>query len=74
MMWTIEDVKQLVADGRFHHATARTIGVPRIWIYARKADGFRGYELVASIDDTPEAWAYFRSIGHGCSVGSYGEG
>lgn len=73
-MWTIDNVKQLVAEGRFHHATARTIGVSRIWIYARNASGFRGYELVASIDDTPDAWAYFRSIGHGVSVGARGEG
>ena len=73
-MWTIEDVKQLVASGRFHHATARTIGVSKLWIYARDPDGFRGYTLVAAIDDTDEAHVYFRSIGHGVSVGAYGAG
>ena len=73
-MWTLDDVRALVARGEFHHATVRTIGVPRLWIYARDPNGFRGYSLVASIDDTDEAHAYFRSIGHGVSVGAYGAG
>lgn len=73
-MWTIEDVKKLVAEGRFHHATVRTIGVSMIWIYARNPDGFRGYELVASIPDTDENHAFFRTIGHGVSVGAFGSG
>ena len=71
---TLDDVKQLVADGRFHHATARTVGQPKLWIYAAAPDGFRGYELVGAIDDTEEAHAYFRSIGHGVSVGAFGSG
>ena len=73
-MWTLEDVKRLVAEDKFHHATARTIGTPRLWIYARDESGFRGYTLVASIDDTPENHAYFASIGHGVSVGAFGSG
>jgi hypothetical protein len=71
---TLDDVKELVAAGRFHHATARTIGVARLWIYARDPDGFRGYSLVGSIDDNAENHAYFASIRHGVSIGAFGEG
>jgi hypothetical protein len=73
-MWTLDDVKALVATGEFHHATARTIGEPRLFIYRRNGAGFRGYELVASIPDTDENRAYFASIKHGVSVGAYGAG
>lgn len=72
--FTLDDVKKLVEENRFHHATARTVGSPMIWIYAVKADGFRGYELAAVLCDTPEHHAYFRSIGHGVSVGAFGSG
>lgn len=72
--WTLDDLKQLVENGRFHHATARTIGSPRIWIYAVDPNGFRGYVLVASLADSDEVHTYMRSINHGISIGAYGAG
>lgn len=72
--YDLDDVRDLVASGRFHHATVRTIGMPRIWVYAKNPDGFRGYTLVGSIADTVGNHNYFISIGHGVSVGSYGVG
>lgn len=74
---TIEQLKKLISDGKFHHATYRCIGTlwEGLWIYA-KYDGLRGFEPVGSFPkdsvELDEAHNILR--GTGISVGSYGQG
>ena len=75
---TITELEALLTDGLFHHATYRNHGTlwEGLWIYARKADGFRGYALAGCFSkDSPDlARAYELTRGTGISVGAYGQG
>jgi hypothetical protein len=77
---TVDELKQLMADGKFHHATYREIG--KVWeglyVYVRDNDGFRGFKLYGSFNN------YYRARNAECEramelikglhVGSYGNG
>ena len=74
---TIDDLKTLQADGKFHHATYRQVGLwTGLWVYEKAAGGFRGYKPVGAFfknDPTlPAAEALVR--GSGVSLGAYGHG
>lgn len=81
----LDDLRELLAADRFHHATYRDIGKCHegLYIYAKDANGFRGFSLIGSFPGgshaTPaqratliEAEKLVRPLG--TSVGSYGNG
>lgn len=78
MVDKLEQLKVLLKEGTFHHATWRDIG--KLWegwhIYVRAEDGFRGFKHELAIYKTdPECDAAGALIsGTGYSVGSYGNG
>jgi hypothetical protein len=75
---TLDSLRQLVADGTFHHATYRNRGTlwEGLWIYAKSPDGFRGFSLVGCFPkhsaDLDAAYALVR--GTGISLSAYGQG
>jgi len=75
---TIQELKELRAAGRFHHATYRSEGtlLEGLWIYQNTPTGFRGYEPAgAFFKDNPDLDAAYHEIsGTGVSLGSYGNG
>lgn len=77
----LDQLKTMIADGRFHHATYRDHGT--LWegwkIYEKASDengGFRGFKLALSFgkndSEINEAYELIRNTGY--SVGSYGNG
>lgn len=74
----IEDLKKLMGDGKFHHATYRSVGTlwEGLWIYQKEPDEARGFfpagAFLKGADDFPQAEELVR--GTGISVGSYGQG
>ena len=75
---TLPELQTMLADGSFDHATYRNHGTlwEGLWIYAKQADGFRGYAPAgAFFKDSPELDAAFALVkGTGISVGAYGCG
>lgn len=75
---TLEILRAMQADGSFDHATYRNHGTlwEGLWIYAKAADGFRGYAPAgAFFKDSPDLDAAFElTRGTGISVGAYGRG
>lgn len=75
---TIAELKSMVENGTFHHATYRNRGTvwEGLWIYAKDEKGFRGFSVVDSFfrdsPDLEEAYNLTRKTG--ISVGSYGQG
>lgn len=74
---SLQELKDLMASGEFHHATFRDRGTlwEGLWIY-RKFDGLRGFEPAGAFlkgnVDAEKAYKLVR--GTGISVGSYGRG
>lgn len=76
----LDELKTLVADGKFHHATYRDHGTvwEGLWIYKHDESptGFRGFSLAGCFSqgspDLDEAYKIVRNSG--VSVGSYGNG
>jgi len=82
---TLDDLRELIASGRFDHATYRDIGKAHegLKIYARDPKGFRGYTLIGGFAGGSCASAEQKSVcaeaekivaKFGTSVGSYGNG
>lgn len=77
-MTPIEQLRETLRNGTFHHATYRNIGTlwEGLWFYVKDADGFRGYSVAGCINKTDpnlnEAHELVR--GTGVSVGAYGQG
>lgn len=75
---TIDELRSMLADGTFHHATYRNHGTlwEGLWVYARDEKGFRGYSVVGSFykgDPNLDA-AFELTRGTGISVGAFGRG
>lgn len=74
----IDELRDLVASGEFHHATYRSHGTvwEGLWFYRRDADGFRGFTMAGSVPkNDPDLEEAFILVRHsGISVGAYGEG
>lgn len=82
----LEDLKRLCESGQFHHATYRNIGQcwEGLYIYKRDVVGFRGFTLFGKFTgyhpdpkqkvELRAAEDFLRSVRHGVSVGSYGQG
>jgi hypothetical protein len=75
----IEQLKELLASGEFHHATYRNQGT--LWeglhIYRKKEDGFLGYTHSGIIfgKNDPDLEEAYQLVRHtGVSVGAYGSG
>ena len=80
---TIDELKQLQASGKFHHATYRNIG--KVWeglyVYERASEeegGFRGFKLAGIFNNyhrerNPECEKAIALI-RGLHVGSFGTG
>ncbi len=75
---TLEELKALKDTGEFHHATYRDHGTcwEGLWVYRKKADGFRGFDVVGCFaKDDPNLDAASDLVrGTGVSVGAYGCG
>jgi hypothetical protein len=77
-MTQIDELKELLDSGKFHHATYRNQGTlwEGLWIYVNDPSGFRGYREAfcfnASAKELDEAFNLVR--GTGISLGSYGKG
>ena len=77
----IDQLRDLLAAGDFHHATYRCVGTVHegLWFYRRDPAGFRGYDVAGCVNkmfDTVEDMdAAHALVAHtGISVGSYGHG
>lgn len=76
---TVQELRDLLDSGEFHHATYRNKGTvwEGLWIY-RKYDGLRGFEPADMFaKNSPEldaAFSLLMSRGIGSCVGSYGNG
>jgi hypothetical protein len=75
---TLDQLKAMLADGSFDHATYRNHGTlwEGLWIYGRSETGFRGYSVVGAFyKGSPDLDAAFEAVrGTGISVGAYGHG
>lgn len=75
---TIDQLKKLMQEDKFHHATYRNHGTiwEGLWIYEKATDGFRGYKPVGSFSKTdPDLDAAHNLVRNtGVSLGSYGNG
>ena len=76
---TIQELKDLMAKDRFHHATYRNMGT--LWeglhVYRKDPKGFRGFEHVGFFSaKNKEQLRQAENICSktGISVGSYGQG
>ena len=75
---TLDELKTLRADGKFHHATYRNLGTiwEGLYIYQKKDSGWRGFEIAGVFGkndpNLPAAEDLLR--GTGISVGAYGQG
>ncbi len=74
----LEELRNMMAAGLFHHATYRNHGTlwEGLWIYAKDPEGFRGYSVAGCFGkDSPDlAGAFELTRGTGISVGAYGQG
>lgn len=77
-MSKIDMLEELLAGGRFDHATYRDFGTlwEGLWIYERDPSGFRGYRPALSFgkNDAELDEAYKRLRGVGIHLGAYGQG
>ena len=75
---TLDELRTMLADGSFDHATYRNHGTlwEGLWIYAKDPAGFRGYSVRGCFfRGSPELDAAFEATrGTGISVGAYGQG
>lgn len=76
---TIDQLKTLLANREFHHATYRTDFARGLHIYstAKPGSGFRGFEYAGAFseyDPLPLAYAYQLTRKTGISLGAYGQG
>jgi hypothetical protein len=84
---TLEELRQHLKDGTFHHATYRNVG--KVWeglyVYVRDAQALRGFTLAGSFNNyyraypngNPECFEaeqLLREMNRGVSVGSFGNG
>lgn len=75
---TLDQLKDLIESGKFHHATYRNVGT--LWeglhIYQRNPQGFRGYEHIgAFLKDNPNLKVAENMVAKfGTSFGAYGRG
>lgn len=74
----LSTLKQMLANGSFHHATYRNKGTlwEGLWIYVRDPKGIRGFNVAGCFPKSdPELDAAFElTRGTGISVGAYGQG
>ena len=74
----IEELKQMMDKGTFHHATYRDVGSlwEGLWIYERDLEGCRGFSCAgAFLKDSVDLSAAQELVrGTGISVGAYGQG
>lgn len=75
----IEQLKELMKSGRFHHATYRHDFARGLHVYGQDDKGFRGFNYVGAFSETltqPHvlAYAYHLVRKTGVSLGSYGQG
>lgn len=76
---TIDDLKQMLSDGSFHHATYRNQGTlwEGLWIYSRSETGFRGFKVAGCFNKSnPALLAEAENLVRrtGISVGAFGRG
>lgn len=76
---TLDKLKALIAEGKFHHATYRTDFARGLHIYknAEPGSGFRGFEYVGMFSEHDKAVcdeAYALTRHTGISLGAYGKG
>ena len=75
---TIEELKKLIDEGEFHHATYRDFGT--LWeglrIYVKSPTGWQGYEPSGLFPKSdPNLDVAYDLVRHtGISVGAYGRG
>ena len=73
---TLDELKNMMDSGEFHHASYRNFGTlwEGLWIYRRDKTGFRGFRLAGSfLRDNPDLPVAETMTSHtGISVGSYG--
>jgi hypothetical protein len=75
---TTQELKTMLSDGTFHHATYRSFGSiwEGLWIYKKDKDGFGGFSPAGSFSKNdpqlPQAEELTRRTS--VSVGSYGQG
>lgn len=75
---TLQDLKDILDAGRFHHATYRNFGT--VWeglhIYVIDPKGMRGFSLAGSFNRRdPNLKAAEDMVAHtGVSIGAFGEG
>lgn len=78
MIMTLDELRELLQSGEFHHATYRNIGT--LWeglhIYKKDPNGFRGFTHVGAFGkNNPDlTTAMTLTSRTGISVGSYGNG
>ena len=72
---TIDELKSLIAEGKFHHATYRDHGTlwEGLWIY-EKSDDRIGFKPAGSFPKGTEDEAYQLVRHTGVSNGAYGRG
>lgn len=77
-MTPIEQLRECLQNGTFHHATYRNIGTlwEGLWFYVKDPNGFRGYTVAGCVNKTdPDINAAHELVrGTGISVGAYGKG
>lgn len=64
---TLDDLKQVLSNGSFHHATYRNHGTiwEGLYIYVKQDNGFNGFTLAGSFpkDNHEEAYKLVRNSG-----------
>jgi len=75
----LQQLRDLLDSGEFHHASYRSQGSlwEGLWIYRKSATGFRGFETagIAFMKADPDLKAAEDMVRHtGVSVGAYGRG
>jgi hypothetical protein len=74
----LQELRELIASGEFHHATYRNIGTvwEGLWFYRRDPQGRRGFSVAGCVNkaDADIDAAHELVRGSGVSVGSYGNG
>lgn len=74
---TLDELKLLIAEGKFNHATYRDIGTiwEGLYIYAKANDRFRGYVPVGSFSKGQSSDETYELVKNsGVSMGAYGNG
>ncbi len=75
----LAELRDLLATGKFHHATYRSIGTcwEGLHIYQRDENGYNGFTPAGLLfgKGDPELEAALQLVAHtGYSVGAYGQG